>query len=122
MESGYYQKEIQKSAYEYQKQIESKERTIVGVNKFESEREEIKNIFKISPKVAQEQVRRLTAVRKKRDKQKVKDCLENLRKKALTDENLMCPIVECVEGYASLGEICDVLRSVWGEYKENVMV
>ena len=122
VESGYYQKEIQKSAYAYQKQIESKERTIVGVNKFESEREEIENIFKISPKVAQEQVRRLKAVKKKRDKEKVKNCLENLRKKALTGKNLMYPIVECVECYASLGEICDVLRSVWGEYKENVLV
>jgi methylmalonyl-CoA mutase N-terminal domain/subunit len=122
VESGYYQKEIQKSAYEYQKQIESKERIIVGVNKFESERKEIKNVFKISPKVAQEQIKRLKAVRKKRDKEQVKDCLENLKKKALTDENLMYPIVECVECYASLGEICEVLRSVWGEYKENVLV
>ena len=122
VESGYYQKEIQKSAYEYQKQIESKERIIVGVNKFESERKEIKNVFKISQKVTQEQIKRLKAVRKKRDKEKIKDCLENLKKKALTDENLMYPIVECVECYASLGEICEVLRSVWGEYKENVLV
>jgi methylmalonyl-CoA mutase N-terminal domain/subunit len=122
VESGYYQKEIQKSAYEYQKQIENKERTIVGVNKFETEKEKIKDIFKINPKVAQEQVKRLKEVRKKRDKEKVKNCLENLRKKALTDENLMYPIVECVECYGSLGEICDVFRSVWGEYKENVLV
>jgi methylmalonyl-CoA mutase N-terminal domain/subunit len=122
VESGYYQKEIQKSAYEYQKQIESKERIIVGVNKFESEGKEIKNVFKISPKVAQEQIKRLKAVREKRDKEQVKDCLDNLKKKALTDENLMYPIVECVECYASLGEICEVLRSVWGEYKENVLV
>jgi methylmalonyl-CoA mutase N-terminal domain/subunit len=122
VESGYYQREIQKSAYEYQKQIENKERTIVGVNKFETEKEEIKDVFKISPKVGQEQIKRLKAVKKKRDKEKVKGCLENLRKKALTDENLMYPIIECVEHYASLGEICDVLRSVWGEYQENVLV
>ncbi len=122
VESGYYQREIQKSAYEYQKQIENKERTIVGVNKFETEKEEIKGIFRISPKVAQEQIKRLKAAKKKRDKEKLKKCLENLRKKALTDENLMYPIIECVEHYASLGEICDVLRSVWGEYQENVLV
>jgi len=122
VESGYYQREIQKSAYEYQKQIENKERTIVGVNKFETEKEEIKDVFKISPKVGQDQVKRLKAVKKKRDNEKAKICLENLRKKALTDENLMYPIIECVEYYASLGEICDVLRSVWGEYQENVLV
>ncbi len=122
VESGYYQKEIQKSAYEYQKEIESKERIIVGVNKFETEKEEIKSVFKPSPKAAQEQIKRLKAVRKKRDKERVENSLENLRKKALTDENLMYPIIECVECYASLGEICDVLRSVWGEYKENVLV
>jgi len=122
VESGYYQREIQKSAYEYQKQIENKERNIVGVNKFETEREEIKSIFKISSKVAQEQIKRLKAVKKKRDKEKVKESLENLRKKALTDKNLMYPIIECVECYCSLGEICDALRSVWGEYRENVLV
>ncbi|MFQ6003122.1 MAG: methylmalonyl-CoA mutase family protein, partial [Candidatus Zixiibacteriota bacterium] len=122
VESGYYQKEIQKSAYEYQKQIESKERIIVGVNRFETEKEEIKDAFRISPKVAEEQIERLKAVRKKRYKEKVKNCLENLRKKALSDGNLMYPIIECVECYTSLGEICDVLRSVWGEYKENVLV
>jgi methylmalonyl-CoA mutase N-terminal domain/subunit len=122
VDSGYYQKEIQKSAYEYQKQIESKERIIVGVNSFETERKEIKNVFKISQKVAQEQIKRLKAVRKRRVKEKAKDCLENLRKKALTEENLMYPIVECVECYASLGEICEVLRAAWGEYKENVLV
>jgi methylmalonyl-CoA mutase N-terminal domain/subunit len=122
VESGYYQREIQKSAYEYQKEIESKERIIVGVNKFETEKEEVKSVFKPSPKAAQEQIKRLKAVRKKRDKERVENSLENLRKKALTDENLMYPIIECVEFYASLGEICDVLRSVWGEYKENVLV
>jgi methylmalonyl-CoA mutase N-terminal domain/subunit len=122
VESGFYQREIQKSAYDYQKQIESKERTIVGVNKFETEKEDIKDIFKISPKVGQEQIKRLKTIKKKRDKEKIKGCLENLRKKALTDENLMYPIIKCVECYASLGEICDVLRSVWGEYKENVLV
>jgi methylmalonyl-CoA mutase N-terminal domain/subunit len=122
VESGYYQKEIQRSAYEYQKQIENKEKVIVGVNRFEREREEIKSIFKLSPRVAQEQIKRLKAVKKKRDKERIKNCLENLRKKAWSGENLMYPIVECVECYVSLGEICDVLRSIWGEYKENVLV
>ena len=122
VESGYYQREIQKSAYEYQKAIESKKRTIVGVNKFVTEKEKIKDIFKISPKVGKDQVKKLKALRQKRDNAKVKGCLEELKKQASTEENLMVPIIQCVENYASLGEICDVLRSVWGEYRESVLV
>jgi methylmalonyl-CoA mutase N-terminal domain/subunit len=122
VESGYYQREIQKSAYEYQKAVEKDERTIVGVNKFTTEKEKIKDIFKISPKVAKDQIRQLTQVRKRRDKDQVKKCLEELKAKSATDENLLPSIISCVENYASLGEICDVLRSVWGEYRENVLV
>jgi len=122
VESGYYQKEIQKSAYEYQKAIESKERIIVGVNKFETEKERIKDVFKVSPKVAKEQIRRLRAVRKRRDNAKVRTRLEELKMKASTEENFLPSIIQCVECYASLGEICDVLRSVWGEYRESVLV
>lgn len=122
VESGYYQREIQKSAYEYQKAVEKEDRTIVGVNKFVTEKEKIKDIFKISPKVGKDQVKKLKALRQKRDNAKVKACLEELKKQAPTEENLMPPIIQCVENYASLGEICDVLRSVWGEYRESVLV
>jgi methylmalonyl-CoA mutase N-terminal domain/subunit len=122
VESGYYQREIQKSAYEYQKAVEKKERIVVGVNKFESEKEKIKNVFKVSPKVARNQIERLKKVRKQRENPKTRKSLENLQKTALKDENLMYPIIECVESYASLGQICDALRSVWGEYRENVLV
>jgi methylmalonyl-CoA mutase N-terminal domain/subunit len=122
VESGYYQREIQKSAYEYQKAVESQDRTIVGVNKFVTEKEKIKDIFKISPKVGNDQVKKLKTLRQKRDNAKVKACLEELKKQAPTEENLMPPIIQCVENYASLGEICDVLRSVWGEYRESVLV
>jgi methylmalonyl-CoA mutase N-terminal domain/subunit len=122
VESGYYQREIQKSAYEYQKTVEKDKRIIVGVNKFTTEKEKIKDIFKISPKVAKDQIKQLTQVRKRRDKDQVKKCLEELKAKSATDENLLPPIIKCVESYASLGEICDVLRSVWGEYRENVLV
>ncbi len=122
VESGYYQREIQKSAYEYQKAVEKKEKTIVGVNQFVTEKEEIKDVFKISPKVAKEQIKRLTTLRKRRENAKVKASLENLKNAASTDQNVLPPIIECVESYASLGEICDVLRSVWGEYRENVLV
>jgi len=138
VESGYYQKEIQKSAYEYQKAIEKKDRTIVGVNRFaqtgsdeppsggkrllETEKEKIKDVFKVNPKVGKEQIKQLKAVRKRRDDGKVKASLENLKKMASTDENLLPSVIQCVESYASLGEICDTLRSVWGEYRESVLV
>jgi len=122
VESGYYQREIQKSAYEYQKAVESQDRTIVGVNKFATEREKIKEIFRISPKVGKDQVKRLRALRRRRDDAKAKASLEKLRKMAPTEGNLMPPIIECVENYGSLGEICDVLRAVWGEYRESVLV
>jgi len=122
VESGYYQKEIQKSAYEYQKAIENKDRIIVGVNKFATEKEKIKDVFKVSPKVGKEQIKQLKTVRKRRDDARVGKYLEELKAKASTNENLLPPIIQCVESYASLGEICDVLRSVWGEYRENVLV
>ncbi len=122
VESGYYQREILKSAYEYQKAIENKDRTIVGVNRFVTEKEKIKDVFKVSPKVAKEQIKQLKAVRKKRDDAKVRTSLDELKNKASANENLMPSIIQCVESYASLGEICDTLRSVWGEYRENVLV
>ncbi|MCJ7497280.1 MAG: methylmalonyl-CoA mutase family protein, partial [candidate division Zixibacteria bacterium] len=124
VESGYYQKEIQRSAYEYQKMIESKEKVIVGVNKFETEteKEKRKKIFKISKKVTLEQIKRLKEVKEKRDKEKVKYSLDELRNKINTDENLMYPIIQCVEAYASIGEICEVLKSVWGEYEQKVII
>lgn len=122
VESGYYQKEIQKSAYEYQRAVENGELTIVGVNKFVTEKEQIKEIFRVNPKVGKEQIKQLSAVRKKRNAAEVRKCLEELKTKAETDENILPPIIRCVENYASLGEICDVLRGVWGEYRESVLV
>lgn len=124
VESGYYQREIQKSAYEYQKMIESKEKVIVGVNKFETEfeKEKRKKIFKISKKGALDQTKRLLEVKKKRDREKLKKSLDELRNKINTDENLMYPIIQCVEAYASIGEICEVLKSVWGEYEQRIII
>ncbi len=124
VESGYYQKEIQKSAYEYQKMIESKEKIIVGVNKFEAEveKEKRKKIFKVSKKGTLDQIKRLKEVKEKRDKEKVKKSLDELRNKINTDENLMYPIIHCVEAYTSIGEICEVLKSVCGEYEQKVII
>ncbi|MDH4223747.1 MAG: methylmalonyl-CoA mutase family protein [candidate division Zixibacteria bacterium] len=124
VESGYYQKEIQKSAYEHQKMVESGDRVIVGVNKFETktEKEKRKKIFKISKKATSGQIKRLKDVKKRRDNNKVKASLEELKNKVNTEENLMYPIIECVEANASIGEICQVLKDVWGEYEQKVII
>lgn len=122
VESGYYQKEIQRSAYDYQKRIEKKENIVVGVNRFETEKEKIKEIFRVDPKVASEQIKRTNDLRKKRDNKKVFSSLKELEEKAKSDENLIYPVLESVENYATIGEICDVLRRVWGEYRENVVI
>jgi len=124
VESGYYQKEIQKSAYEYQKMVESGEKIIVGVNRFETERagKQTKKLFKVSKKGTQEQIKRLKEVKVKRDKNKLKKSLEELKDKVSSDENLVYPIIRCVEEYASIGEICQVLKDAWGEYEQKVII
>jgi methylmalonyl-CoA mutase N-terminal domain/subunit len=120
VESGYFQKEIQKSAYDYQEKIEKNEKIVVGVNKFVEEEQNIKeNIFRVNPEVQKEQIQKLQNIKNKRDKNKVKSNLNELKEKAQTDENLVYPVMNSVEAYATIGEICDVLREVWGEYKES---
>ncbi|MDP2961091.1 MAG: methylmalonyl-CoA mutase family protein, partial [candidate division Zixibacteria bacterium] len=69
-----------------------------------------------------DQIKRLKEVKEKRDKEKVKNSLDELKNKINTDENLMYPIIQCVEAYASIGEICEVLKSVWGEYEQKVII
>jgi len=123
VESGYYQKEIQKSAYEYQKKIEKEEKIVVGVNRFEEEKEKIKEeIFRVDPQVSQEQIEKLKKIKNKRNQSEVKSRLRELKKKAEAEENLVYPVMNCVEAYATIGEICDVLRDVWGEYRENMVL
>ena len=124
VESGYYQKEIQRSAYEYQKMVESKEKVIVGVNRFETERakKQSKKLFKVSKKGTQEQIKRLKEVRVKRDKKKAKESLDELSRKINSNESLMYPVIQCVEAYVSIGEICQVLKDSWGEYEQKVII
>ncbi|KXA93412.1 methylmalonyl-CoA mutase [candidate division MSBL1 archaeon SCGC-AAA259I14] len=120
IEQGYIQQEIQDSAYEYQREIDEGERTIVGVNKFTEEEEEIDiELHKVDPEVAETQIQRLEKVKKERDTDKVESALEELRKTAEAGDNVMNPIIKAVEQYATIGEICDVLRDVYGEYEES---
>ena len=118
IEAGYVQREIQDSAYKYQKNIEEKERVVVGVNKFVEEDEKAKaDIMKVDEKVEQSQKEKLNEVKEKRDSEAVEKHLEEIRKAAENGDNVMYPIVDAVREYASLGEISNVLRDVYGEYE-----
>lgn len=119
IESGYIQSEISKSAYEYQMKIETGEKIIVGVNEFKSDEGQRIEIFKLNEEAIKKQIERLKKLRMERDNDKVKLSLKRLKEGALLGENLMPLIIECVEAYATIGEISDALREIWGEYKER---
>ncbi len=117
IERGYIQKEIQESAYRYQREIESGDRAIVGVNQAVTEEPPVKGLLKVDPQVQDVQMKRLAELKTARDQQPVKVSLQALEKAARGDGNLMVPILNCVRSYATLGEICGVLRGVFGEYE-----
>ena len=117
IEKGYIQREIVESAYRYQREIETKQRIIVGVNEFVTEERVPIEILKIDPKIEETLIERLRMIKKQRDNAKVKEVLEDLRKAAEKDENLMPTILKAVKAYATVGEICNVLREVYGEYR-----
>jgi methylmalonyl-CoA mutase N-terminal domain/subunit len=123
IEKGFFQKEIADSAYRYQREVEEKKRIIVGVNEFAIEEEECPiELLRIDPKVEKEQIERLQKLKRERDNRKVKEILEKLHYAAEKEENLMPTIIEAVKAYATLGEITDVLRKVYGEYKELIVI
>ncbi len=119
IESGYIQGEIAESAYQYQKEIETKKRIIVGLNQFQIEEKPLRDILRIQPEVERYQKEKLSRVKKERDDRKVKDTLAVLKKAAQGTENVVPPILEAVKAYATLGDISDTLREVFGEYKER---
>jgi methylmalonyl-CoA mutase N-terminal domain/subunit len=123
IEKGFFQREIAESAYRYQREIEEKKRIIVGVNEYAIEGEEIPvKLLRVDPSVEKKQIERLQKLRRERDNRKVKEVLEKLHYAAEKDENLMPTIIEAVKAYATLGEIMDVLRKVYGEYKELIII
>jgi methylmalonyl-CoA mutase N-terminal domain/subunit len=116
IESGYFQREISESAYRYQRGVESKEKIIVGVNEFVSEEKSKPEIFEVDPLVRERQIERLNTLKKNRNSQLVLDSISNLKHAANSRANLMPYIIQAVESYATLGEISDALRDVWGTY------
>ena len=120
--AGYPQKEIQDAAYEYQRKIETKELTIVGVNDFEIEEEEPIELLRVDPELEARQVERVRALRKSRNEAAATKARDAVRRAAEGDENLMPHIVEAVRQQCTLGEIADALREVFGEYEEVLVL
>ena len=118
IESGWIQNQIQDAAYTYQRSIESGERVVVGVNRFEIQEEESISIHANDPELEKGQVARLNALRRSRDPQAVAESLRRLESACRSEENLFPHILQAVAAYASVGEISDVFRSVHGEYRE----
>jgi len=122
IEAGYPQNEIQKSAYEYMKDVESGRRVVVGVNKFRTEEEEVQELLRIDRTVQEAQTAFLRQVRAKRSASDVSARLAALQAAARGSDNLMPFILDAVRAYASVGEICKTLRAVFGEYQEKVVL
>ena len=122
IEKGYVQSEIQKAAYNFEKEVESGKRIIVGLNKFKEEDDKEPELLKIDMNVQEKQIKFLNKIRKERDQLKVDKTLNSLEKAAVTDENLIPYILEAVKAYSSVGEICNAMRKVFGEYKETVVI
>jgi methylmalonyl-CoA mutase N-terminal domain/subunit len=121
IEQGYIQKEIQDSAYQWQMDVESGAKTIVGVNKFQVEEKPVEGLLRVDASVGVKQKKHLAELRAKRDNAAVKEALIALEKACKDEEeNLMPHILTAVKTYATLGEICGVMRSVFGEYVAHV--
>jgi methylmalonyl-CoA mutase N-terminal domain/subunit len=123
IEAGYPQKQIQDSSYAYQKEIDSGEQVIVGVNQFQVQ-EDLSHLktLKVSPEGEAIQNQRLQKTKKERDNAAVKNALAKVKATAAADGNLMPPILEAVKAYATLQEICDQMRAIFGEYKEKIVI
>jgi methylmalonyl-CoA mutase N-terminal domain/subunit len=122
IESGFVQGEIQKAAYDFQRAIESKEQIIVGVNDFLAEQERTIPTLRIEPEIERSQIARLNTLRAKRDSARTQAALAELQRRAATTENLLPAILNAVEAHATVGEISDALRRVFGEYQESVVI
>ncbi len=117
IEKGFIQKEIARSAYRYQQEIEAGKRVIVGLNRFRTEEDRLKDLLKVDPEVGEKQKARLRELKNTRDNAAVKQTLAELKKGAEGTDNLMPLILKAVTALATLGEVCDTLREVFGEYE-----
>jgi len=122
IEKGFIQREIGASAYKFQQEIEKGERIIVGLNRFQTAEEKLKDLLKVDPEVGEKQQARLQELKSARDHAAVQQTLAELKAAAAGADNLMPPILKAVKALATLGEICDTLRAVFGEYEAPALV
>ncbi len=121
IEEGWVQSQIMDSAYKFQKEVETNERTIVGVNRYlDKETEDTEERTKLNEQAIEEQINKLSILRQNRPQ--ITDYLDKIEQKANTDENLMPYIIEAVSAKVTIGEICNSLRKVWGEYKPKTIL
>jgi len=116
IEQGFIQKEIQDSAYACQRAVESGRQVVVGLNKFQQEEAPLRNFLRVEPAVRESQAAKLKQLKARRNNTAVVEALARLKDCAKGTDNLMPPIMEAVKCYATLGEVCDTLRAVFGEY------
>lgn len=122
IEKGYVQREIQKEAYRFQKELENEERIVVGMNKYQTKEESPKNLLKLDPAIQKNQIEKLKNIKEMRDNKLVSQSLNELKEAAKGKENLMPYIINSVKAYSTLGEISNILKEIFGEYNENVVV
>jgi methylmalonyl-CoA mutase N-terminal domain/subunit len=122
IEQGFVQKEIQNSAYRFQREIESTERVYVGINKYTMEEPPPTNLLKVDMSVGEVEAAKLKKMRAERDASKWKAALDHLREVSESDQNVMPAVIEAVKARATVGEICDVWRSIYGEYRPKEFV
>lgn len=122
IDKGYIQKEIMDAAYQYQKEIETGKRVVVGMNKYQIEEARPKGLLRVDPTVGEQQKQKLETLRGQRDNSRVEKALERLKAVCSGEGNVMPEILEAVKAYATLGEICGVMREVFGEYQQSVIL
>ena len=122
IEQGFVQKEIGNAAYSYQREIEAGSRIVVGLNKFQVKEEKLQDLLKVDPEVGEKQKARLQELKSTRDNAAVQQALAELKQAAQGNANLMPPILKAVKCLATLGEVCDTLRGVFGEYEAPALV
>jgi methylmalonyl-CoA mutase N-terminal domain/subunit len=122
IDSGFVQTEIQKAAFDYQHAVETKDEIIVGVNEFQAEEERQIPTLRVDPSLEREQIARLQALRGRRNATETSAALAELERRARSSENLLPAILTAVESFATVGEISDALRRVFGEYQESVVL
>ena len=120
IEQGYQVREIGEAAYQHRREVESGDRTVVGVNRYVSEEAPVEGLLRVDPQAVERQVARLEELRRRRDGNAVESALSRLAEVCRGDSNLVPAILECVESYCTLGEICQVLRNVFGEQRDEL--